>query len=101
MSDYAAVSRTSRSVTGGIVLLVGAMTPVPVMDGIAEYLSADSHIFQVVWARYFFHLIILLPIVLWRYGAAGFKPQRPAAQILRGGIYISFRESRSAQSGSL
>ncbi len=83
-----AAHRTGRSVTSGILLVVGAMTLVPVMDGIAKHLSADFHVFQVVWARYFFHLIILLPIILWRYGAAGFLPERPMAQVLRGGLLL-------------
>ena len=88
MTDHAASSKIDGSATSGIVLLVGAMTLVPVMDGIAKHLSADFHVFQVVWARYFFHLIILLPIILWRYGVAGFLPQRPVAQVLRGGLLL-------------
>lgn len=34
----------------------------PFMDGIAKYLSTDLHFLQIVWGRYFFMLIISIPI---------------------------------------
>ena len=34
----------------------------PFMDGIAKYLSAEMHFLQVVWGRYFFMLIISIPL---------------------------------------
>lgn len=75
-------------VVNGILLLVGAMMLVPMMDGLAKALSADYATTQVVWARYFFHLAFLLPVVLWRYGRRALLPKRPVAQILRGGLLL-------------
>ena len=34
----------------------------PFMDGIAKYLSSELHYLQVVWGRYFFMLIISIPL---------------------------------------
>ncbi|MEX0921152.1 MAG: DMT family transporter [Rhodovibrionaceae bacterium] len=73
----------------GILLVCGAMTVVPVMDGIAKYLSSDFPVLQIVWARYFFHFLILLPVLLWRYGPTAFQVPRPGVQILRGGLLLA------------
>lgn len=72
----------------GIALMLGAMSIVPVMDGIAKVLSADYPVLQIVWARYFFHLLLLLPFVLWRYGVRALAVPNAKAQILRGGFLL-------------
>ena len=36
----------------------------PFMDGIAKYLSTELHFLQVVWGRYFFMLLISIPVAL-------------------------------------
>ncbi len=68
----------------GSVLMVGAMCLVPLMDGIAKGLSADYSVAQITWARYCFHLLILLPITLRYYGPRGLLPDRLPLQIIRG-----------------
>ena len=52
----------------GAALMVLAMSVVPLMDGIAKYLSASLPVLEIVWARYFFHLLLLLPLVAARHG---------------------------------
>lgn len=87
-------AQTSQSLAGsgkpivGILLVCGAMTVVPVMDGIAKHLSADFPVLQVVWARYFFHFLFLLPVLLWRFGPGAFKVPNPGVQVLRGGLLL-------------
>lgn len=71
-----------------ILLLVTAMSLVPLMDGIAKYLSDSYPVSQVVWARYFFHLVILLPLVAWRHGRHGLIPQKPGVQVLRSAFLL-------------
>lgn len=73
----------------GILLMLAAMAVVPLMDGVAKHLSASFSVFQVVWARYFFHLLILLPVVLWRHGASALLLRNPWLQIVRGGFLLS------------
>ena len=36
----------------------------PFMDGIAKYLSTEIHFIQVVWGRYFFMLLISIPLAI-------------------------------------
>ena len=72
----------------GITLMVTAMMLIPVMDGIAKHLTESFPTLQVVWARYFFHLVLLLPFVLWRYGRQALAPPRLPLQILRGGLLL-------------
>ena len=71
-----------------ILLLVTAMSVVPLMDGIAKYLTATYPVSQIVWARYFFHLVILLPLVLWHHGRHGLIPQKPGVQVLRSAFLL-------------
>lgn len=72
----------------GIFLMLAAMAVVPLMDGVAKHLSGSFPVLQVVWARYFFHLLILLPVVLWRHGANALLLRRPWLQIVRGGFLL-------------
>lgn len=81
--------RTERQLaTLGIVMIIAAMTIIPVMDGIAKHLTHSFDPMQVVWARYFFHFILFLPFVLWRYGSRTFRLQRPGLQLVRGGFLL-------------
>lgn len=75
---------TGENALAGILLMLLAMAIVPVMDAGAKYLSDHTHPLQLVWARYFFHLLILLPYMLYRFGRRSFRSARPGLQILRG-----------------
>jgi drug/metabolite transporter (DMT)-like permease len=72
----------------GILLMLVSMSIVPVMDGFAKELSARYSVLEIVWARYFFHLLYLLPIVVLRYGVSGLMPRYPVQQIIRGGLLL-------------
>jgi len=73
----------------GVVLLLSAMMIVPLMDGIAKYLSSEFHTLQIVWSRFFFHFMLLAPIVLWRLRPRDLLPPRPILQLLRGGCLLA------------
>ncbi len=73
----------------GILLLVAAMAVVPGPDAIAKQLGATYSTLEVAWGRFFFHFILLVPIVLWRYGAAGLWPPRPVLQLVRGAFLLA------------
>ena len=45
-----------------IVLNLIAWGTLPIMDGIAKYLSTQMHFLEVVWGRYFFMVLISLPM---------------------------------------
>ena len=72
-----------RSPLIGMALLVLGVTVLPVLDGLAKLLTQSYPVLQVVWARYFFHVVLLLPFVAWRYGRGMFRLQRPGLQLFR------------------
>lgn len=70
-------------------MIVAAMLIIPVMDGIAKGLTKEFAPVQVVWARYFFHFMLFLPLVLLRHGSRTFRLKRPMLQLLRGGFLLA------------
>jgi len=61
---------------------------VPFMDVIAKYLSGYYPVIQIVWARFFFHFIFVLPVVLWQHGVSGLITPKPGLQIIRGAFLL-------------
>ncbi len=47
-----------------ILLNLSAWIMLPIMDGFAKYLTTSLPVLQIVWARYFFTVIIVLPLIL-------------------------------------
>ncbi len=72
----------------GIALLLVSSALVPLMDGLAKLLSDRYAVLEIVWARYFFHLLILLPVTLSRYKRRDLIPKQPVLQIVRGGFLL-------------
>ncbi len=69
--------------------MVAGMTIVPIMDGTAKYLVQYYPPLEVIWARYFFHLVFLMPVVLWRLGWHALAMARPRFQILRSMLMVT------------
>ena len=67
----------------GVLFMCMACTFFPVMNGLAKLMSQRYSSEQVVWARTFSHLILVLLVLLPRYGSDIVKTQRPGLQILR------------------
>ena len=61
----------------------------PVMDGFAKYLSDDLPILQITWARYFFTVVFVLPLMLLFYKKQLVWSDKPKLQIFRGLILLS------------
>ena len=61
----------------------------PVMDGFAKYLSDDLPILQITWARYFFTVAFVFPIMLFFYKKQLVWSDKPRLQIFRGLILLS------------
>ncbi|UCH73127.1 MAG: DMT family transporter [Rhodospirillales bacterium] len=72
----------------GIALMVAAMMIVPFMDALAKHLSDRYAVSQLTWARFFFHLAILAPIVLYHHGRRALRPAQPGLQLLRSGFTL-------------
>jgi len=72
-----------------IILNLTAWSVLPIMDGMAKYLSSDMHVFQVVWGRYFFMTIISLPLTYIFFKKYFVKPKNISIQFLRS-IFLFF-----------
>ncbi len=72
----------------GIILFLLAWTFIPIMDGIAKYLSSTIPVMQVVWARYFFTCIIAIPIIIRLYKKNFLYSENYLLQILRGSFLV-------------
>ncbi len=71
-----------------IVTLLAAMSIIPAMDAAAKHLSATLPVLQITWARYVFHLVVALPMVLAHYPLAALRPARMRLQLLRGSMLV-------------
>lgn len=68
--------------------MLGGMVVLPVQDGLAKYLSQTQPVDVVVWARYTFHLLFLLPLLALRFRWVDLVPKRPWFQVLRGALML-------------
>lgn len=69
--------------------MLGAMVLLPVMDGLAKGLSQRYPVPMIVWARYLFHLLCMLPVLLLRFGVQGLMPRQVGLQLVRGGLLLA------------
>ncbi len=63
--------------------MVLGMLLVPLMDGTAKLLVADYSVVQVVWGRYFFHLLSLFPLFFFFKVRIRLRPDDLSIQIAR------------------
>ena len=68
----------------GIVLMVCAVTLFSVMDSGAKYLSERYPVLLVVWARFFFNVLIMLVVLGPVLGLDLVRTRRPVLQLVRG-----------------
>ncbi len=71
-----------------IILNLSAWIFLPFMDGLAKYLSTDMPILQITWARYFFTVILTLPIMFLFFNKQLTWSEKPKLQILRGLVLL-------------
>tara|TARA_Y100000817_G_scaffold49758_1_gene35635 strand:- start:451 stop:1287 length:837 start_codon:yes stop_codon:yes gene_type:complete len=67
-----------------ILLNLSAWTMLPIMDGIAKYLSLSLPVLQITWARYFFTVVIILPTMVLFFKKNLKLSEKPKLQIIRG-----------------
>ena len=71
-----------------IIFNLLAWVMLPVMDGIAKYLSSDLPVLQITWARYFFTVFFTLPIMFFLFNKELVWTTNPKLQFLRGLILL-------------
>ena len=67
-----------------IVLNLSAWVMLPIMDGFAKYLSSTIPVLQITWSRYFFTVVIALPIMLIFFRKNFKWTEQPKLQLIRG-----------------
>lgn len=75
-------SKTKQPLVG-IGLMLGAMLVIPMLDILAKMLTEDYPVLQVTWARFVFHTLWLLPLLIWNKLHWWRMPNRPRIQLLR------------------
>ena len=67
-----------------IILNLSAWVMLPIMDGFAKYLSTTIPVLQITWSRYFFTVIIVLPVMLIFFRKNFKWTEKPKLQLIRG-----------------
>ncbi len=67
-----------------IILNLSAWVMLPIMDGFAKYLSSTMPVLQITWSRYFFTVIIVLPVMLIFFRKNFKWTEKPKLQLIRG-----------------
>ena len=67
-----------------IVLNLSAWVMLPIMDGFAKYLSSTLPVLQITWSRYFFTVVIVLPIMFFFFRKNLTWTEKPKLQLIRG-----------------
>lgn len=72
----------------GMLVMALAMIAYPACDALAKLLSSDLPVLEIVWARYAFQGLVMLPLVLGRYGRAALIPREGRWQLTRAGFHV-------------
>lgn len=81
---------TSRSSDmRGIILMAIAMLGVPLVDGIAKYLSADYSPLFIGWARYAVACLIVIPLAYRYHGMRMFPDEQRFAHLVRTAFLVT------------
>ena len=72
-----------------IIFSLMAHTVLPLNYAVAKYLSAEIPIFQIIWARHCFTIILVLPILVFFFKKNFVWSEKPILQILRGLLLIA------------
>ena len=67
-----------------IMLNLLAWVMLPIMDGFAKYLSSTIPVLQITWSRYFFTVVIALPVMLIFFRKNFKWTVQPKLQLIRG-----------------
>jgi drug/metabolite transporter (DMT)-like permease len=81
-----ASSTGSHHPTLAAATLIAALVLLPAMDAIAKLLSAHLPRLEIVWARYLFCALAVVPVAFWKHGRTVLRPARPRLQCLRAAL---------------
>jgi drug/metabolite transporter (DMT)-like permease len=75
----------------GLGIMASAMLILPCMDAIAKYMSTFEAMSpgQVTFYRFFFQMVLTLPLLVTVVGANAFRARRPYMNLLRGALHAA------------
>jgi len=80
----AAIGAPLRAPLRGVLLAVGACVMFSLLDSIAKHLSQTHSPMMVAWARYVFHVVIMVAVFAPTMGRRLFVTRSPGLQVARG-----------------
>ncbi|HRO59600.1 MAG TPA: DMT family transporter [Burkholderiaceae bacterium] len=83
-SGVPAASAATAAPLRGILLVVGACAMFSLLDSIAKYLSQSHHPMMVAWARYVFHVVVMVALFAPTMGRRLFVTRKLGLQVARG-----------------
>ena len=72
-----------------IIFNLIAWVMLPIMDGLAKYLSAEIPVLQITWARYFFTVVFTFPLMFFFFKKYLVWTDKPKLQLIRGLILLT------------
>ena len=72
-----------------IIFNLLAWVMLPIMDGFAKYLSAELPVLLITWARYFFTVVFIFPLMLFFFKKYLVWTDKPKLQLIRGLILLT------------
>ena len=72
-----------------IIFNLLAWVMLPIMDGFAKYLSVELPVLQITWARYFFTVVFIFPLMLFFFKKYLVWTDKPKLQLIRGLILLT------------
>ena len=72
-----------------IIFNLLAWVMLPIMDGFAKYLSAELPVLQITWARYFFTVVFIFPLMLFFFKKYLVWTDKTKLQLIRGLILLT------------
>ena len=66
-----------------------AWVMLPIMDGFAKYLSSELPVLQITWARYFFTVLFIFPLMFFFFKKYLVWTDKPKLQLIRGLILLT------------
>jgi len=83
------VGRQTDRVPTGILLMVCAVFLFAANDTVVKYLSQHYPVLQIVWARYAFHMLFMLPVLVQLGPRRLLSTGRPGLQVLRAFLLLA------------
>jgi drug/metabolite transporter (DMT)-like permease len=83
-----AVIRAAPDTLRGILLMCAGVSLFPLMNAMMKLLTQRYPVFEIVWARFTGHLIVMLAVFLPQYGRRLIATRRPLVQLARSALML-------------